>query len=64
MPEPRQASYSFVDAFGKRQGVDGTPEAINALMVVFVRLDALEHIHGEIAKLLNLVRPRDGGPRA
>ena len=52
--------YVFKDWTGKTHRVHGTPDAINALMVVFIRRDALDFILAEIAKMLELVKPEQG----
>lgn len=51
------STYVFKDHFGKTQSVSGSPEAITALTVVFVRRDALNFTLAEIVKMVELVKP-------
>ena len=52
-----EASYVFHDGLGNTHMVHGTGSAISALMVVFVRRDALELIYSELADVLDIVKP-------
>ena len=52
------SSYVFKDGFDKTHDVTGTPEAINALVVKFTRLDVLEHIYSILVGFTTTVKAK------
>ena len=58
-----QSAYVFKDGLGRTHDVVGTPEAINALLVKFTRLDVLEHIYTMLAGFIVLIENKKVAPK-